>query len=531
MTIAPIQHLEKALFFLPCLAGSVLCSLLGVTGSAEAAPAQPGTFWLEQPSGVRFEARQVGDEWCNRVETLEGHPLAQATDGGWHYVSGYQGQQPVLGERVQPGRLPQQAALPLSCEKPSPTRVSLPTHAPARATAEPFRGSVLFLLVDFADRKGTYDETSFARFVKEEVRQYYYAVSYGAVDLQPARESFGTANNGVVGWLHLPTNHPNTGSNTSSANAQLSKDAILAANAYVDFASYDLNGDRYVDADELAVVVIAAGYERSYGMPSPSVWGHMWSLDAVTPPQVDGVTVGDSHNNKGGYCQFGEIHKNGPRDAGHQATVGIMVHELGHLIFRLPDLYDTDGSSNGAGGWCVMSYGSWGASTDDAFSGETPVAPGAYIRHALGWSAAREGAGAVTVAAVGSATANAGNSLVKVSTSVPEQFFLLENRSALGYDRGLESTLGGAPSGIAIWHIDTSINTNRLDRRRLADVEEADGDTEGFSTTNLWYQGNGTNFDATSTPSSSLNNGNATNIRVGGFSLPGEQMSCTVEKP
>ncbi|MFM7204203.1 MAG: M6 family metalloprotease domain-containing protein [Myxococcota bacterium] len=528
MTISLIHRLEKALLVLPCLL-SITC-WMGMSTPAEAAPAQPGTFWLEQPSGVRFEARQVGDEWCNRVEGLSGHPVVQAQDGGWYYQLGQVAGRPVLGERVQPGRTPNEAPLPLSCARPNQGPAFLP-HAASKTSAEPFRGSVLFLLVDFADRKGTYDEVSFARFVKEEVRQYYYTVSYGAVDLQPAEESFGTANNGVVGWLRMSGNHPNTGSNTSSANAQLSKDAILAADRYVNFARYDLNADGYVDADELAVVVIAAGYERSYGMSSPSVWGHMWNLDAVAPPKVDGVIVGDSHNNKGGYCQFGEIHKAGPRDAGHQATVGIMVHELGHLIFRLPDLYDTDGSSNGAGGWCVMSYGSWGASTDDAFSGETPVAPGAYIRNSLGWSSAREGAGATTLTAVGASSGTASNTLVKIPTSVPEQFFLLENRSAVGYDRGLESTLGGAPSGIAIWHIDASIGTNRLDRRRLADVEEADGDTTAFKTTNLWYQGNGTRFDATSTPSSSLNNGTATNIRVGSFSMPGEQMSCTIEKP
>ncbi|NIN34446.1 MAG: hypothetical protein GTO60_04870, partial [Gammaproteobacteria bacterium] len=94
---------------------------------------------------------------------------------------------------------------------------------------------------------------------------------------------------------------------------------------------------------------------------------------------MDGVIVGDYHGGRGGYAQFGEIHSD------HQATMGIMVHELGHLIFSLPDLYDTDGSSEGIGGFGVMAAGSWGKASTDTYSGQTPVLPCAWSRYNLGW--------------------------------------------------------------------------------------------------------------------------------------------------
>ena len=67
---------------------------------------------------------------------------------------------------------------------------------------------------------------------------------------------------------------------------------------------------------------------------------------------LDGKIVGQT------YAQFGEWHCAGSLSSGHAATIGVMVHELGHDI-GLPDLYDTDDSSAGIGDWSVMASGSW----------------------------------------------------------------------------------------------------------------------------------------------------------------------------
>ncbi len=40
-------------------------------------------------------------------------------------------------------------------------------------------------------------------------------------------------------------------------------------------------------------------------------------------------------------------------------TCGVFAHEMGHAAFGLPDLYDTDNSSEGLGNWSLMAGGSW----------------------------------------------------------------------------------------------------------------------------------------------------------------------------
>ena len=48
-------------------------------------------------------------------------------------------------------------------------------------------------------------------------------------------------------------------------------------------------------------------------------------------------------------------------------------------MFGFPDLYDTDGSSEGIGNWCLMAGGSWGA------GGDTPTHPSAWCKANQGW--------------------------------------------------------------------------------------------------------------------------------------------------
>ena len=45
--------------------------------------------------------------------------------------------------------------------------------------------------------------------------------------------------------------------------------------------------------------------------------------------------------------------------APEDGRVGVMAHELGHLLMGWPDLYDTDYTSAGTGGWDLMAGGSW----------------------------------------------------------------------------------------------------------------------------------------------------------------------------
>jgi hypothetical protein len=199
-----------------------------------------------------------------------------------------------------------------------------------------------------------------------------------------------------------------------------------------------------------------------------------------------------------------------------------MVHELGHLIFGLPDLYDTDFSSSGFGGFGVMGYGTWGRDVvADTHRGDTPVLPTAWTQLQLPWVTARAG-GALTSAGRDTVPATApyvGRATVAISQSSgfwacsAYEYFLMQYRTNVGYDRGLNEFLDPFfetfDAGVIIYHVDESRNNNTQDSRRLVDVEEANGIAMGLGSgvnTNLWYQGHATLFNSTTTPSSDANN-------------------------
>jgi len=51
-----------------------------------AIPAYDGTFVVNQPSGVSFEAKQHGDEWYNWIETKDGYGISRnSKTGNWEY--------------------------------------------------------------------------------------------------------------------------------------------------------------------------------------------------------------------------------------------------------------------------------------------------------------------------------------------------------------------------------------------------------------------------------------------------------------
>lgn len=80
------------------------------------------------------------------------------------------------------------------------------------------------------------------------------------------------------------------------------------------------------------------------------------------------------------YAEMAEMN-----DGDQQATLGTMVHELGH-IFGLPDLYDLNESSSGIGGFGLLGSVSWGKEvTVDQYAGETPVLPTAWSQYKLRW--------------------------------------------------------------------------------------------------------------------------------------------------
>jgi M6 family metalloprotease-like protein len=518
----------------------VAFALFGLTPQlALAGPVNPEAVTLTQPDGTVFQAIPYGDEWSNGYETAAGHTLIQQPASGFWHLAEIDVQGRLVPSAIGPEQTPPVGLAPHL--RPTLSSVAAP-QAPARMNAEPQASGThptVVLLVQFANRTSvgsTAAQWSTSFFgPTDSVKHYYNEVSYGNLNITAAGESHGMANDGVIGWLSLGYNHPDTRGDFGTANVKLARDAMVAADPFINYAAYDKNGDGFLSTDELHIVVIAAGYETSYGGAAgsctPGLWGHQYALRygptyGVSAPVLDGKTVGYH-----GYTEFGEAHCAASTSSDkHMATIGIMVHEMGHDL-NWPDLYDTDNSSYGVGQWSVMGYGSWLRTT--GFAGSKPPHPDAYLKWYQGWITPQPITGSQNGVALGQVATNAraiqllanpgGVDWSFNNRSGTGEFFLVENRQKVGYDAGLPGC------GLLVWHIDetrlSDNRTNATDTRRLVDLEEADGLSQIDTRASYGDGGDpfpGTtskkSFNNTTNPNSKLYSGAASGVSIANIS-------------
>jgi len=519
------------------------------TSGIRSMPVAPHDVVLTQPDGGSFTAQPWGNITRHGYEA-DGHTVMKDAGGVWRFVDRLDasGAAVLSASRPDQTHAPAGAAAHLRPSDAAGTgdRPGAPGTGPERAVHTPVTGNrpLLVILAQFTDRAavGSTPTQWAAKYFggSSSVRDYYDEQSYGAMEITAANESSGTANDGVVGWVNLAMNHPNSGVTGDGADDQtIARNAILAANPYVNFATYDTNGDGAIDANELAIVVIAAGYETAYGGPDaacgPSVWGHQWGIGSggtgVSVPVVDGKQAGGRS-----YMLFGEYHCASFDTPGHMATIGIMAHELGHA-YGFPDLYDVDGSSEGIGNWSLMASGSWNYTT--GYQGSVPAGLDPFSKSYQRWLTPAQVAGTNVSTPLDQVETN--RRVVRVlanpngvdwnfeNQSGAGEYFLIENRQQTGYDAGLPGC------GVLIWHIDESVtssnNANATDSRRLIDLEEADGWNDLDSGYNRGDDGDpypgssgATAFDDTTSPNSKLYNGSSSGVSV---SVPNSSCSST----
>jgi immune inhibitor A len=314
----------------------------------------------------------------------------------------------------------------------------------AAATRAPLRGTlrVIVVLADFGDRpmgqsRQHFEDLFFSTGVlpNGSVKEYFQDVTNGLVEI--AGE--------VVGPYRLPLSlaqYANNDSGTSLAepNARtMARHAAEAANPAVDFSRYDNDGNGYVDA----FIVIHAGPGAEVTGNVGDIWSHKWVL-AGSPYAADGARI---------YAYLTV-----PEDA----KIGVCCHELGHLLFGWPDLYDTDYSSSGLGNWCLMAGGSWNG------NGEIPADPSAWCKASQGWVSVVNQAMNSTVRLADVKDERVVYRLWKNGMAGPE-YFLAENRQRKRYDRALPS------DGLLVYHIDDSIETNSDEAHPKVRLVQADG--------------------------------------------------------
>ena len=152
-------------------------------------------------------------------------------------------------------------------------------------------------------------------------------------------------------------------------------------------------------------------------------------------------------------------------NSGPIKTIGVFAHEFGH-IFGIPDLYDTDGSSEGLGNWCLMAGGAWGG---NGSSPETPVHMSAWVKKELGWVTPINITSYEDALAVPNVEENPIIYRMWRDGTTTYQYFLIENRQKIGFDVNIYD------SGFLIFHVDDLQSGNQNEEHYKVDLEQADG--------------------------------------------------------
>jgi len=212
--------------------------------------------------------------------------------------------------------------------------------------------------------------------------------------------------------------------------------------------------------------------------------------------------------------------------------IGTICHENGHLLCRFPDMYDygkRDGDlekSQGIGRYCLMGSG------NHLNERRTPSPVCGYLRELAGWVD-----NVVLLNSPDTISASHGvyDTIWKHQTALPNEYFIVENRSQLGLDSHLPS------SGLAVYHCDTLGSNEWQDGTRNRHYQcallQADGslDLENNRNTgdfgDLFKETTSVALSDLTTPSSRAWDGTDSGLMVSEIGAPGSDISFTLGEP
>ncbi len=378
------------------------------------------------------------------------------------------------------------------------------TISQAAADRAPLRGTtrVVVVLVDFEDQvmvksKQHFEELFFSTGVlpNGSVKEYFTEATNGMIDIVGE----------VAGPFRMPRKlseyaNGQSGTGAIEPNARtMAKDAAIAADPTINFSQYDNDGDSFVDA----FVVVHAGAGAEQTGSGNDIWSHKWVL-AGGAFNADGAKI---------YAYL---------TVPEGARIGVCCHELGHLLFGFPDLYDTDYSSEGVGNWCLMGGGSW------LGGGDVPAHPSAWCKAQQGWvTIVQPDNGPLDIEDV-----KTGKKVYRLwkNKSASQEYYLVENRQKSLYDRFLPG------DGLLVWHIDDAIANNSNEIHPKVALVQADGRKDLENGNNRGDAGdpypgsaNNRNFDSTSTPHSKSYSGLDTCVKIRVLGNSGPTISAEVQ--
>lgn len=485
-----------------------------------------------QPSGVSFVATQKGTASFSYVVTDNGHMLQKDGEGYWCYMEEQVQTENGLREMtlssnryliedapntvitedmyVRDRDLQVSETLKTSlgdalhsCSSDMQT-ANLSDDSIAQLNTTSTRAAttgdipLLVILVSFSDIQiqGTHYQWRQAFFgsSNKSVKDYYLSTSNNTINFVPAKETSGTANDGIV-FVTLNQPHPVQNSTDDQFGSDQSKQAALdAAGQYVNCAQY---ADDNNNMSQLKVMLIFAGYEKSCSenVDKQYIYGHH-SYGSFS------MRSNDTDYTFSGLSCVAEIHKF-ELESGvmsyHRATIGILTHELGHAL-GLPDLYEPDCSNIDT--FSLMSY-NWTKLPGEEYIGTTPPQLDAYCKIELGIYTPQEinykQTGSFSVSIY---TETDKTRAYKIPTNNSSEYYLVENRTYLAgatlgtsrpnYDEVLsvDENRNGT-GGLAIYYVNTyGESVNML---RASVWKEQVGDTVNICADEVYYIGDNVN--------------------------------------
>ncbi len=345
-----------------------------LAANLSAMPVYPGLLNKTQPDGTAIQIRMKGDEFAKWLTDDQGYAVVQdsatrtyyyaqkAADGKLEATSFEVGKANPAASGLKLGITPDLTEAKKAAAKSRSEGVNIfKTKAPGAGGVQTVRN--LVILAVFNDQYDSKNKTVMSGYgrprieydalfnwdvpnlgvdpynaaIGGSVRDYWLYNSYGKLNLESI----------VVDWVKLPevetyyTDYPNDPAETRYAemvaNALTRVEADNTLN--IDFSTIDI------------VTVVHSGWGAEGGY-DPGVHSHKASYLFPIWVSQDGV----------GFSSYNTIPALSGVGLGNNEIIriGVSVHELGHHILGLPDLYDTDYTSGGVGNWCVMSGGSWG---------------------------------------------------------------------------------------------------------------------------------------------------------------------------
>ena len=408
--------------------------------AAWAVMATPELITRTQADGTTVQLRLVGDEFHSYYTRLDGTPVRLNSRGMW----------------VDDASVAKSSATALRARRVAQQKQFAATF--------PLSGSPhsVVILVNFSDQTFRYTQADFQKMLNESG----YSTNGG---VGSARDYFIACSDSIFSPI-FDCYGPVTLSNSSAYyDKNTGKMVVEACNKVsselgINMAQYDTNNDGRLDN----VFIYYAGHNEAEGGPSTSIWPHRSIVQSGD--RVDGKLIYD-------YACTSELRGSAGTS---MCGIGTFCHEFGHVL-GLPDYYDTDDQYDQqytVGSWDIMCSGSYNG------NGKTPPSYTAGERFQLGWVTPVQitEPGVYTLAPIEDGSkqifliANGTHNLSWESAS-PNEYWLLENRQRIGWDRHSTSLPG---TGMLIWHVDYNAsvwgnNSPNNGQPLRYDIEEAGG--------------------------------------------------------